>query len=619
MKNDFNAHADDAAAKPPRWNLNDLFPGKDAPEFRAALKTAVEQAAEFSNKYIGRVEKLTGDGLGRAIVEYEKISEMLGRIGSYASLVAATDNNEVAWQQGVSGKLRPASKNLLFFGLEICKMEEAQLLDKLSSPSAAHYIPFLRELRAEKKHLLSDELEQFVLDLAPTSTSAWVRLYNQATADLRFDFRGKQLTGPEISSIFNSSYDAMERQEAWAEFARVYGDNRKTFALITNTIADIKSVNDRWRQFETPESARHLANQIEPEVVNAMVDAVREAYARTAHRYYAWKAKKFGAAKLHPADRNAPLPGNPAKTYSWQEAKETVLAAFGGFSPKFSEIAGNFFDQGWIDAEPRAGKRGGAFSAGTVPSVHPYVLTNFFGTPGDVKTLAHELGHGVHQTLAGKQGALMADTPLTLAETASVFGEMVTFRAMLDKEPDPSAKRVLIADKIEDMLNTIVRQTAFHFFEKAVHNERREKGELSPERLNEIYIETQKESLGPAIDMNAKGAGNFWSAIPHFVHSPFYVSAYSFGGLFVNALYESYEQAADKDDFKKKYIDLLAAGGTKRHKELLAPFGLDATDPAFWQRGLKVVERYIDELIALDSKIELEAKATLSKKKTPGL
>ena len=617
MKADFN----DGAAPPPRWRLDDLFPGRDSPQFAAALKDVAELAGDFAARYKGKIASLTGDGLADAIESYEKIADVSGRISAYASLVTATDNNAAGWRQGIAEKLQPVSKNLLFFGLELCKMEEHELLDKLASPKVARYIPFLRDVRADRKHILSDELESFMLDLAPASTSAWVRLYNETTADLRFEFRGKTLTGPEIASIFNTSPDARERQEAWAEHARVYGDNKKVFSLITNTIADIKSVDDRWRGFDAPESARHLANQIEPEVVDAMVGAVRQAYPRISHRYYAWKAKTFGVAKMHPADRNAPLPGKPPRRYTWAEARETVLGAFDGFSPQFSAIAKRFFDEDWIDAQPRAGKRGGAFSASTVPSVHPFILTNFFGSPGDVKTLAHELGHGVHQTLAAKQGALMSGTPLTLAETASVFGEMVTFRAMIEKEPDPSARRVLIADKIEDMLNTIVRQTAFHCFEKAVHDERREKGELSPERLNEIYVETQKESLGPAIDLNVKGAGGLWAAIPHFVHTPFYVYAYSTGGLFVNALYETFEQSQDKDGFRKKYIELLEAGGTKRHKDLLAPFGLDATDPAFWQRGLKVIERYIDDLIALDASISPAAlpAATPPSGKEPGL
>ncbi|HYN38830.1 MAG TPA: M3 family oligoendopeptidase, partial [Rhodospirillales bacterium] len=357
-----------------------------------------------------------------------------------------------------------------------------------------------------------------------------------------------------------------------------------------------KEIEDRWRRYKHPVAYRNLANKVEDEVVEAMVGAIRDAYGELAHRYYRLKAGWFDREHLDYWDRNAPLPGDDNRRYSWGEARDIVLDAFGGFEPRLSAIAGRFFENPWIDAAPRPGKDSGAFCHPVVPSVHPYVLMNFYGRPRDVMTLAHELGHGVHQVLAGEQGTLMADTPLTLAESASVFGEMLVFRALLAQEDDAARRRRLLASKVESMLNTVVRQIAFHEFEQRVHAER-PSGELSADRLGEIWMAVQSESLGPVFRFDEEYR-HFWAYIPHFIHSPFYVYAYAFGDCLVNSLYQLYGEG--HSGFQDKYVAMLKAGGTLRHRDLLQPFGLDAHDPGFWRRGLDVVSGFIDDLEQLD-------------------
>jgi oligoendopeptidase F len=429
-----------------------------------------------------------------------------------------------------------------------------------------------------------------------TGAGAWNRLFDETMGALRFKVDGKELAIEQTLSLMQDA-NGKKRRAASEALAKTFKENLRTFALITNTLAKDKEISDRWRGFKDIADSRHLANRVEPEVVDALVSAVRAAYPRLSHRYYALKAKWFGKKTLPHWDRNAPLPKVESRIIGWDEAKDTVLNAYGAFSPRMADVAEPFFSRNWIDAPARPGKQAGAFSHPTVPSAHPYVLLNYQGKPRDVMTLAHELGHGVHQVLAAPNGALMAPTPLTLAETASVFGEMLTFKALLARTTDVKQRRAMLASKVEDMINTVVRQIAFYSFERKVHTERRE-GELTAERLGEIWLEVQSESLGPAIDLKT-GYENFWVYIPHFIHSPFYVYAYAFGDCLVNSLYAVYEKA-DKG-FADRYLDMLAAGGTKHHKELLAPFGLDATDPKFWSMGLKVVEGLIDELEAMDS------------------
>jgi oligoendopeptidase F len=405
---------------------------------------------------------------------------------------------------------------------------------------------------------------------------------------------GKELAiEPTLNLLQDRSGD--KRKAAAQALAYTFKNNVEQFALITNTLAKDKEISDRWRGFTDVADQQHLANRVEREVVDALVTAVRQAYPRLSHRYYALKARWFGKKRLPHWDRNAPLPQVPTRTVAWAEARETVLTAYGAFSPKMAEIADRFFADRWIDAPVRPGKAPGAFAHPTTPSAHPYVLLNYQGKPRDVMTLAHELGHGVHQVLAAPNGPLMAPTPLTLAETASVFGEMLTFRKLLANTRDAKERKAMLAAKVEDMINTVVRQVAFYSFERAVHTERRS-GELTAERIGELWLGVQGESLGPAIEIKP-GYETFWAYIPHFIHSPFYVYAYAFGDCLVNSLYAVYERAAA--GFAERYLAMLAAGGTKSYAELLAPFGLNARDPGFWQGGLGVIERMIEELEGL--------------------
>jgi oligoendopeptidase F len=590
----------------PRWDLREFFPASDSPAVGQALDDLRAAAEDFAKTYQSRVAKLGGAELGAAIEAYEKIAQAAAKLETYAELLRAADGAQAGHAADLSEKTQAALAPALFFTLDINKLDESALLEKMTAPKAAHYAPWLAGLRAQKAHQLGDETEKFMQDMAPVTEEAWRRLYDQTILDLRFTLRGKEMTEAQIVNLMETTQDSKLRRAAYAEYTCGLGAQKQVFALLTNTLADLHALEGRWRKFDGADRPRHLENRIAPETVEALVKTVRDHYKSTAHRYYAWKAGKFGHARLHPSERNAPLPGSAPRRYSWDEAKEIVLAAFAKLSPEMEKTGRRFFDEGWIDAEPRAGKDGGGFSHPATPDMHPFILVNFFGSAADVQTLAHELGHGIHQVLAAEQGFLKSDTPLTLAETASVFGEMLTFRALLDAETDSVTRRNMIAGKIEDMLNTVTRQTSFFVFERRLHDERAEKGELSAERIGEIWLETQRESLGPSVNLDVPGTENLWAAVPHFVHTPFYVYAYAFGDCLVNALYETYEQAADKKDFADKYIALLKAGGALRHDAALAPFGLDTGDEAFWKKGLAVITQYIDRLEKLDRQIALE-------------
>jgi oligoendopeptidase F len=581
----------------PQWDLSDLYPAADSNELAADLDRMETDAAAFAERCKGKLGELDGEALGGAIAEYERIDEAMSRAGSYAQLVYSGDQSDPKngkFYQGVFERLNAISIKLLFFTLELNKLDDDRLETLMEAPALARYRPWLRDVRAMRPHQLDDEIERVLHEKYVVGRAAWVRLFDETMAGLRFDFRGRKLTEAEILSLMSDT-DGAKRKDAAQSLGDVLASNVKTLALITNTLAKDKEIEDGWRKFPRGDSSRNLANFVEDEVVDALSAAVREAYPTLSHRYYALKAKWFGGDRLDYWDRNAPLPDADERQIKWDEARETVLGAYGDFSPDMAAVGKRFFDNNWIDAPVRPGKSSGAFAHPTVPSAHPYLLLNYQGKTRDVMTLAHELGHGVHQVLAADQGHLMADTPLTLAETASVFGEMLTFQAMLRKTEDVKARRAMLAGKVEDMLNTVVRQIAFYEFEKRVHAERRA-GELMPERLGEIWMDVQVESLGPALrfDDNYR---TFWGYIPHFIHSPFYVYAYAFGDCLVNSLYAAYEKA--DEGFAERYLDMLRAGGTLRHKELLAPFGLDAGDPAFWGGGLSVVARLIDELEAI--------------------
>ncbi len=578
----------------PTWDLGDLYPGPESAELKADLAHAGSEAKTFRARYEGTLGGLDGAALGAAIAAFEAIQETLGRITSYAQLTYSGDMNDPSigrFYQTMQERTTDISAELLFFTLELNRLDEAALKDKLMDPAAARYGPWLRDVRAFREHELSDDLERLLHEKHVAGRAAWTRLFDETMAALRFPLDGKRLTSAEVLNKMTDR-DPGIRKAAAMSLGQVLGENLRIFALITNTLAKDKEIEDGWRGYARPVSSRNLENFVEDEVVEALIQAVCDAFPRLSHRYYGLKARWFGVEQLPYWDRSAPLLEDDDRLIPWDEAHHTVLDAYSAFSQGLADVGTRFFDRSWIDASVRPGKAPGAFAHPTVPSAHPYLLLNYQGRTRDVMTLAHELGHGVHQVLAGPQGHLMSDTPLTLAETASVFGEMLTFQAMLKAETGPKRRKVMLASKVEDMLNTVVRQIAMHRFETRVHDERRE-GELLPERLGEIWLEAQAECLGPAITLEDEYK-NYWAYIPHFIHVPFYVYAYAFGDCLVNSLYAVYQQASG--GFAEKYLDMLRAGGTKRHKELLAPFGLDASDPGFWAKGLNVVSGFIDEL-----------------------
>lgn len=587
----------------PRWNLTDLYPAPDSPELSQDLKLSAERSVTFETKWKGNLEaevsKAQGGNFADAIKEFEQLEELMGRIYSYAGLLYADDTSSATNAKlygDVQQKLTDASSHLIFFSLELNRIDDA-LLDKAISdnPAIGHYKPWLVDLRKDKPYQLDDKTEALFHEKSVTGFGAWNRLFDETMSGLRFTIEGEDLPIEPVLTMLQDANGAT-RKKASAALSKTFGENLRLFTLITNTLAKDKEISDRWRGFEDIADSRHLANRVEREVVDALASAVNAAYPRISHRYYALKAKWLGLEQLENWDRNAPLPESSQATIGWDEAKATVLDAYAGFAPEMADIARDFFDKNWIDAPSRLGKAPGAFAHPTVPSAHPYVLLNYLGKPRDVMTLAHELGHGVHQVLAAKQGALMASTPLTLAETASVFGEMLTFQSLLAKAKDKRERKAMLAQKTEDMINTVVRQIAFYEFERKVHTERKN-GELTAEQIGEIWMEVQRSSLGPAIRLNP-GYESFWTYIPHFIHSPFYVYAYAFGDCLVNSLYAVYQN--NSEGFQDKYFDMLKAGGTRHHSELLAPFGLDASDPAFWQQGLSVIEGMIDELEAME-------------------
>ena len=514
---------------------------------------------------------------------------------SYAGLryyQNTTDPERAKFIADAQDRITAFTTPLVFFSLEVNRIEDARLAQLLSeNADLARYRPVFDKLRAMKPYQLSDELEKFLHDQSTVGAAAWNRLFDETIAGLTFPVDGEDLS---LESTLNllTDHDRARREAGARALAEVFQKNLRLFARVHNTLAKEKEIEDRWRGMPTPQTGRHLSNQVEPEVVEALRDAVVRAYPKLSHRYYELKRKWLGLDTLQVWDRNAPLPMESNRLVGWDDARATVMDAYAEFDPRMADLAQPFFDKGWIDAGVKPGKAPGAFAHPTVTDVHPYVMLNYLGKPRDVMTLAHELGHGVHQRLAAGQGELLSSTPLTLAETASVFGEMLTFRRLLRNAPDAKERKVLLAGKVEDMINTVVRQIAFYDFECKLHAARRQ-GELTPDDLNALWMSVQAESLGPAFTF-MDGYETFWAYIPHFVHSPFYVYAYAFGDGLVNALYAVYEEG--DPGFQERYFEMLKAGGSKHHKELLAPFGLDASDPAFWDKGLGMIAGMIDEL-----------------------
>ncbi len=582
----------------PEWNLDDLYAGEDAPELKRDLDWLEQACASFASDYEGKLETLDAKGLLDCVLRNEKINQIAGRIMSYAGLryyQLTTDADRAKFMSDVQEKITNFTTPLVFFTLELNTLEDEHL-DGLLAQNAdlARYKPIFDRIRTMKPYQLSDEIEKFLHDMGVVG-DAWERLFDETIAGLQFDVNGETL-GIEGTLNLLTDPNRDNREAGARELAEVFGENVKTFARIHNTQAKEKEIVDRWRGMETAQTGRHLSNQVEPEVVEALRNAVVKAYPKLSHRYYALKQKWLGLDKMQVWDRNAPLPMEDPKIVDWPQAEKMVMDAYNAFDPRMGELAEPFFRKGWIDAGVKPGKAPGAFAHPTVTDVHPYVMLNYLGKPRDVMTLAHELGHGVHQVLAAGQGEMLSSTPLTLAETASVFGEMLTFRKMLEGAETKAERRILLAGKVEDMINTVVRQIAFYDFECKLHAARRN-GELTPDDINALWMSVQAESLGPQFEF-MDGYETFWAYIPHFIHSPFYVYAYAFGDGLVNALYAVYEEGGP--GFEDKYFEMLKAGGSKHHKELLAPFGLDASDPAFWDKGLSMISGFIDELEAME-------------------
>ncbi|MEY8880635.1 M3 family oligoendopeptidase [Donghicola sp. XS_ASV15] len=582
----------------PEWDLSDLYTAEDAPELLRDLDWLESACASFAEDYEGKLADLDADGMLECTLRNERIDMVAGRIMSFAGLRYYQNTMEAErakFMSDLQDRLTRYTTPLVFFTLELNRLPDDHL-DALFAENSdlARYKPVFDRIRAMKPYQLSDEMEKFLHDMGVVG-DAWERLFDETIAGLKFDVDGEE-KGIEETLNLLSEQDRSKREAGARALGETFTKNVKTFARVHNTQAKEKEVMDRWRGMPTPQTGRHLANHVEPEVVEALRNAVVDAYPRLSHRYYKLKAKWLGLETMEVWDRNAPLPMETERKIAWPEAEKIVMDAYGDFDPRMAELAEPFFSKGWIDAGVKQGKAPGAFAHPTVTDVHPYVLLNYLGKPRDVMTLAHELGHGVHQRLAAGQGEMLSSTPLTLAETASVFGEMLTFQKMLAGAKDDNERKVMLAGKVEDMINTVVRQIAFYDFECKLHEARRG-GELTPDDINALWMSVQAESLGPVFDY-MPGYETFWAYIPHFVHTPFYVYAYAFGDGLVNALYAAYQE--QPEGFQDKYFDMLKAGGSKHHKELLAPFGLDASDPKFWDKGLSMIEGFIDQLEAME-------------------
>lgn len=580
----------------PSWDLSDLYSTPNSPEFKNDIAKAKDLCLEFAKNYKGKVTKLNAKELYLAIKKYEEISDIFAKFGAYAFLKYAQDQSNPensSFYQNTSETINDIVEPTIFFTLELNQISEESLSAMLNEQELSFYRPWLTDLRVEKPYQLSEKEETILHQKYITSRQSWVKLFDESQADMRFDFDDKQLTSQEIFQHISHA-DRQVREKAAKSIEVQFEKHVKLYATITNVVAKDKQINDNMRGFKSPISSRNLANLVEDEVVDNLINVVKSNYQATSHRYYAIKAKLLGLDKMEYWDRNAPLTTVEERYIPWAEAVQITLDSYRAFSPEMAEIGQKFFDNNWVDAAMRPGKYSGAFAHHTAAKIHPYILVNYQGKSRDVMTLAHELGHGIHMYLSAQQGELMCGTPLTLAETASIFGEQVVFQNLLERETDPAIKRSILAHKIDDTLSTIVRQIAFTDFELAVHDARKN-GEISIDALNAFWIESQKESFGPIFEIR-ENYKYFWQYVSHFIHVPFYVYSYAFACCLVNSLYAQYQSGSPK--FVELYTQALAAGGTKRYGELLKGFNLSAHNKEFWQSGMDVVINLIDQLEA---------------------
>ncbi|RZI47486.1 M3 family oligoendopeptidase [Rickettsiales endosymbiont of Peranema trichophorum] len=578
---------------PPNWDLSDLYQGSDDGSLQDDLKRVKADITSFVADYKDKVVELSSEGMYKAITRFESIRDVSDKLATFAYLQYVIKMNEeknVQFFQNISEILTELCTALVFFTLQINQISDQRLSKLLESPVLQRYRSWFEHLRLFQKYQLSESEEAILQNVSGTAT-AWQRLFDETMASLKFTVAGHKMHMAEVLHKLSDS-DPRIRKSATQALCKILKENVRLFALVTNTLAKSKNVEDKLRGFAQPISSRNLSNFVEDDVVDTLIDTVKSAYSKLSHRYYGMKAKWLGTKQLNYYDRLAPLPNDDGKEYAWSEAVETVLEAYGSFSKKFADYGKLFFDNNWIDAPVTPGKDSGAFAHPACSSMHPYLMVNFLGKGRDVMTLAHELGHGIHQFLAKEQGPLMCNTPLILAEVASIFGEQLTFAHILKEEDNTQRKRFLIASKVEDLLNTIVRQIAFCDFEMRLHKER-QMGEVGVERICDIWMTTQQESLGPLVKFD-HGVRYLWAYIPHFIHSPFYVYSYAFANCLVNSLYQTYLDGCE--GFEAKYLDMLKAGGTLTYKEVLKPFGLNPADKGFWNKGLSMISTLLDQL-----------------------
>lgn len=590
------------------WDLSDLYQSLDDPRIESDIKDSFLRAKSFEEKYRGRInsETITPSFLLETVKELESISEGLGKLISYAYLVFAADTSNPrhgAFLQSVQEKTTEIRKNLMFFELEWIALPDEIANRLLADEALSRYRHFLENERRYKPHRLSEPEEKILDEKANTGSRAFRRLFDEVINNIRFEVKLggkiKHLTEPETLALLYDP-DRNKRKAAAKGLTKGLRENAHILTYVFNVLVQDHASNDRLRSFPYPMASRHLENEIDKATVEALMESCERNYDMV-ERYYKLKKRLLGITKFRDYDRYAPIFPDK-KTINYELGKEIILESFGCFSPKMAEIAREFFEKRWIDAELRRGKRGGAFSHSTVPSVHPYVFVNYTGKLRDVMTVAHELGHGIHQYLSRSRGYFGCHTPLTTAETASVFGEMLVFHRLKEFEKDPKARLALMCSKLEDIFATVFRQVVLTRFEEKLHYARRSEGELTPEHINEIWIEANKPMFGDSVELT-DDYGWWWMYIPHFIHSPFYCYAYSFGELLVLALYHKYLQEGDA--FVPRYIELLSSGGSDAPERLLAGVGVDITDPNFWQGGLDLLRDMVNEAISLAEEVNI--------------